>query len=107
MESAALKQRMVSISGEELHAAGKTFYGIPGFSLERFYRGEDSVYSTQRQNFILQLTTEDFRDIPITEGLEITMSDTTFTYTFTVSSWFPETLGWMVVKVLYKEKVDV
>jgi hypothetical protein len=107
MESAALKQRMVKVAGEELHAAGKTFYGIPGFSLERFYRGEDSVYSTQRQNFLLQLTTEVFRDVPVTEGLQITMSDTTFTYTFTVENWFPETLGWMIVKVLYKGKAYV
>jgi hypothetical protein len=60
-------------------------YGVPVFSTTILYKGEESMYEVERQNFAFQVMTVDVVENEIKEGMIFTLSDAVYTFSFTIS----------------------
>lgn len=103
-ETAAMRAKMVNAAGVDLEFPTGSVKGIPGFETQVLYKGEESLYEVEKQNFSFQLLSSDWLDNELTTGMQFTMDDETFQFTFEVVGTQPDLTGWLIVKVIFISK---
>ena len=106
-ESTEFIRSIVEKTGTELTFTDFSIYAIPGFDLQVLYKGEESVYEVTRQNFSFQTASSYIAENSIVEGLEFTMTDEIYIYTFTVLGFHPDLTGWGMLQTAFHSKTTV
>ena len=80
-------------------------YGIPGFQTQVFYKGEQSVYEVERQDFAFQVSTSDCYENSITTDLTFYIEDETYRYYFSIDRPpISDLTGWSKLNVIFNSK---
>jgi len=87
--------RALTIAGTTLTFNDFTIRGVVGFNLTVLYKGEQSLYEIEKQNFSFQIATSDVLDNEITMGLTFTAENSGYLYTFQLDRPpIPDVTGW-------------
>ena len=99
---------------QALHLAGvllvfetTEILAIPVFEFQVLYKGEDSPYEIERQNFSFLVSTATVFDESIQDGNVFTMDDSVYNYSFTVERLVPDMTGWTEMYCIFTGKESV
>lgn len=105
MNMTLIIQNTLNIAGKDLTFQGFSIKGIPGFELQTLYKGEESLYEVERQNFSFHISAADWAASQIDQDMTFTITDYAFVYTFNVDGIQPDLNGWAFMKASYRSKV--
>ena len=101
-ETLAMIEKALALAGIELVFATFSIQGIVGFNISQLYKGEQTVYGIETQNFSFQVSTEDVVANSIVEDMQFTVEDFVNTYTFQVSRTpVNDITGWSEIHCIY------
>jgi hypothetical protein len=100
-----LIQNTLAIAGKDLTFSTGAIKGIPGFELQTLYKGEESLYEVERQNFCFHISAADWVASQIDVDMTFTITDLANVYTFNVEGIQPDLNGWAFLKATYRSKV--
>lgn len=103
-----LIDKALSIGGVTLTFDDFTIKGFPGFNLTRLYRGEQSLYEIEKQNFSFQIATKDVVKYDISANDTLTISDNVYLYDFIVElDPIHDLTGWSELHVNFQGKEEL
>lgn len=82
-------------------------YAIPVFEFQILYKGEDSPYEVERQNFSFQTSTNTLFEENIVEGDTFTLTDEIYNYSFEIERIVPDMTGWSEMYCIHTGKENV
>lgn len=84
-ESPAMMERALTLAGTVMSFDGFEIKGIVGFNLSMLYKGEQTLYGTETQNFSFQTTTTNVVNFDLAEDNLFTVTESGKTYRFKIS----------------------
>ena len=76
------RAKALTIAGTKLDFGNFDIQGIVGFNLTVLYKGEQSLYEVEKQNFSFQIATQDAIDNAIVSGLTFFIDEGDKKYNF-------------------------
>lgn len=86
VETEALRQKILALSGTPLVFEAGTIFGFPGFSMSHLYNGEASVYIVENPQYNFTFSTKDLADNEITIDALFTLTDSIYEYEFKIDN---------------------
>ena len=86
--------KALTVAGTTLTFGSFSIKGVLGFNISILYKGEQTLYETERQNFSFQTATTDVVEYQISSGDRFSMKDTAKEYTLEVSRTIDDLSGW-------------
>lgn len=100
-------EKCLAISGVGMDFGIFQILGIPGFNISVLYKGEQSLYEIERQNFSFQISTEDAVKYQITGEEIFTMNISVREYRFKVERSIEDLTGWTKLSTSYLSGKDL
>ena len=95
------------LAGTDMTFCTFTIKGIVGFNLSMLYKGEQSLYGTEVQNFSVQCSTADIVANQVKKGDVFTMQDRAKEYKFKVSRPVDDLTGWTEIHCDYETSKEL